>query len=222
MKGSDMVSSTAVHPQDKLDHPRAPEPSGSDLEQRWRAHTYRLLGVLLGAPPKAAELGALQAIQVGEADRNTPMGPVWEGLRMAAAMSDVRRLDDEYHDLFIGIGRGELVPYGSWYLTGLLMDQPLAVLRATLAELGFERQDGVCEPEDHAAALCETMAMIIENSDEIGFERQRTFFDSHMAPWLGRFFADLKGARSARFYRAVGELGDRFMRTEQQYFSMLV
>jgi TorA maturation chaperone TorD len=222
MKENDMVSSTAVHPQDKTDHHRACQVSGSDPEQRWRAHIYRLLGALLGAPPPAPQLSALQALEVGEKDRNTPMGPVWEGLRMAAAMTDVQRVDDEYHDLFIGLGRGEVVPYASWYLTGLLMDQPLAVLRATLAELGFQRQEGVCEPEDHAAALCETMAMIIENSDEIGFERQRTFFDDHMAPWMGRFFADLKGAQSARFYRAVGELGERFVVMEQQYFSMLV
>ncbi len=215
-----MASNSAVDPRDRLDRPGAPAPT--DPEQGWRTDTYRLLGVLLAAPPTAPQLEALQAIQVGDADRNTPMGPVWEGLRMAAAMTDVGRLDDEYHELFIGIGRGELVPYASWYLTGLLMDQPLAVLRATLTQLGFQRRDGVCEPEDHVAALCETMAMIIEEGGQIGFERQRAFFDDHMGPWLGRFFADLKGARSARFYRAVGELGERFIDTEQQYFAMLV
>ena len=82
-------------------------------------------------------------------------------------------MDAEYQDLFIGVGRGEVVPYGSWYMTGFLMDKPLALLRADLAALGFERQENVKEPEDHAAALCETMAMLINEGQDL--DAQRTF-----------------------------------------------
>ena len=53
-------------------------------------------------------------------------------------------------DLFIGVGRGELLPYASYYLTGFLHERPLARLREDLAALGIERAEGVAEPEDHA------------------------------------------------------------------------
>src|SRR5439155_1564893 len=61
-------------------------------------------------------------------------------------------------DLFIGLGRGELLPYGSYYLTGFLHERPLARLRAHLEKLAIERTAGQAEPEDHAAILCEIMA----------------------------------------------------------------
>ncbi|MDX1529573.1 MAG: molecular chaperone TorD family protein, partial [Gammaproteobacteria bacterium] len=130
-------------------------------------------------------------------------------------------LDDEYHDLFIGIGRGEVIPYGSWYLTGFLMDRPLAVLRGDLAELGFERQQDVKEPEDHIAALCEIMAMLITN-EEHDIAVQRRFFQAHIEPWGRTFFQDLQKAKTARFYRAVGQFGEQFVDFEQKYLSLLV
>jgi TorA maturation chaperone TorD len=52
----------------------------------------------------------------------------------------------EYQDLFIGLARGELVPYGSYYLTGFLHEKPLSKLRQDMARLGVEREDGVAEP----------------------------------------------------------------------------
>ena len=147
---------------------------------------------------------------------------MWESLKLSATTTNPSTLEDEYHELFIGLGRGEVVPYASWYLTGFLMEKPLAVLRGHLEELGIERQEGVFEPEDNAAALCECMSMIITNRGEIDFNRQRAFFEDHIEPWLGQFFIDLKEARSASFYRAVGQLGEEFIRLEKRYFSMLV
>ena len=112
-------------------------------------------------------------------------------------------------------------PYCSWYLTGFVMDKPLAVLRADLAALGFERRDDVKEPEDHAAALLETMALLAASAEH-GVDVQRRFFDRHVATWMGTFFADLQSAESARFYRAVGRFGDRFMKFETQYLSIVI
>jgi TorA maturation chaperone TorD len=150
------------------------------------------------------------------------MAAAWRMLAQAGERADRDALDDEYHALFIGIGRGELVPYGSWYLTGFLMEQPLALLRRDLARLGFERQPDVREPEDHAAALCETMALLIGGDEAAGLDQQREFFERHLAPWMGRFFRDMQGAESARFYRAVGYFGEQFMTIEQQYLGMAV
>lgn len=101
------------------------------------------------------------------------------------------------------------------------MERPLAELRTDLARLGFERDETVREPEDHVAALCETMSLLIA-ADDVPFEAQREFHHRHVAPWMGRFFADLAQAQSARFYRAVGLLGEEFMKLERSYFGMAV
>lgn len=181
-----------------------------------RAGTYALLGALLAAPPGEDLLERLRGIGpvTGE---DGEMAACWQLLLQASAQAAVPHLDDEYHELFVGIGRGELVPYASWYLTGFLMERPLAVLRRDLAVYGIEAQDGVTEPEDHAAALCEAMAVVIQDAGEEG---QKAFFDRHLAPWMERFFRDLQEARSAHFYRAVGRLGEQFIRFERQYLDL--
>ena len=192
-------------------------PSGAD-DDVVRANTYGLLGALLASPPRQELFDLLASIEIPSADG---LGSAWETLKRAAQDADVEAVDDEYHDLFLGVGRGELIPYGSWYLTGFVMDKPLAVLRSDLAELGFERRDEVKEPEDHAAALLETMALIAA-APEHGIDVQRRFFDRHVAPWMRTFFADLRSAGSASFYRAVGQFGDQFLAFEMKYLSIVV
>lgn len=185
-------------------------------EDELRARTWKLLGRLLSGIPDEAMLEMLSRIDAS-ADSDTLLGAAWDMLRVAAGRTSPAELDDEYHDLFIGVGRGELMPYGSWYLTGFLMEQPLARLRSELALLGFERQAGVCEPEDHAAALCEVMGLISSGEQAAPVQVQEGFFARHMAPWMGRFFRDLQAAPSARFYRAVGQLGEQFVELEKMY-----
>lgn len=192
----------------------------SGTEEGARANAYALLGNLLARAPDAHVLGLLHQIQV-PANEGRGMAGAWGMLRLAAEQTRADSAADEYFNLFIGIGRGELVPYASWYLTGFLMERPLALLRIDLEALGFERREGVCEPEDHAAALCETMAMII-GGEEIPLEVQRAFFQRHVAPWMSRFFRDLQQAEAARFYSAVGLVGERFIELEGQYLSMPV
>jgi TorA maturation chaperone TorD len=141
-------------------------------------------------------------------------------LAVAESRAEETALREEYDRLFIGLGRGEIVPYGSWYLTGFLMEQPLARLRSDLAELGIERQADVKEPEDHAGALCDAMAIMIAGDDPVPIERQARFFAQHIEPWLERLFHELQRADSARFYRAVGLLGEQFIEVERQAFGM--
>ena len=192
-------------------------PSATD-DDSVRANTYGLLGTLLANPPRREIFDLLAGIAPPSDDG---LGRAWGELGRAAQAADVEGVDDEYHDLFIGVGRGELIPYGSWYQTGFVMDKPLAVLRSDLAALGFERRDDVSEPEDHAAALLETMALVAA-SPEHGIDVQRRFFDRHVATWMPAFFADLQSADSARFYRAVGQFGEKFMKFETQYLSIVV
>ena len=188
-------------------------------ENQVRAHTYALLAALLSAPPDRELIDRVAAIDAGGADPDSLFGEAWRGLREAALAATPEALDDEYHALFIGLGRGELVPYGSWYITGFMMDRPLASLRADLAQLGFERSERVSETEDHACALLEVMAMVTAEARDLS--SQRRFFARHLEPWMGHFFGDLREAKSASFYRAVGDLGRRFMEFERDYLAML-
>lgn len=190
-------------------------------EDRFRAEAYGLLGNLLARAPDQALLDRLSAIEVADSDQDAGMAAAWKTLAMAAGRTTPEAVDDEYHALFIGIGRGELVPYGSWYLTGHLMERPLAQLRQDLKILGFERREEVKEPEDHAGALMETMAMMVLDDRGIGAHEQKQFFDRHLEPWIEKFFADLQDAGSASFYSAVGVLGSQFVEVEKQYLAML-
>jgi TorA maturation chaperone TorD len=140
-------------------------------------------------------------------------------LRTAAGHCPAEAVEREFQDLFIGMGRGEVVPYASWYAENLLLGAPLVRLRSDLAKMRIRRRAKVCEPEDHAAALCETMALMI-GDPQISAAQQAAFFNRHMHPWMIRFFRDLQQARSAHFYRAVGSLGEHFLRVENQYLEL--
>ncbi len=176
-----------------------------------RAALFALLGRLLSEPPDAALLARLRGLGGGE----TPLGRALAGLAAAADAAEPAALEREYFKLFIGVGRGELMPYASWYLTGFLHDRPLADLRATLRRLGVERAPGVSEPEDHIAFGCDTLAGLIESRFPGGGpDASGLFFAMHLRPWAARFFGDLEKAEAARFYRAVGTLGRVAMEIE--------
>jgi TorA maturation chaperone TorD len=187
-------------------------------EELFRAQLYSLLSRLLAAAPDAALLAALGRIS-GDASE---LGKAFAALARGAAAVSAADAAAEYQDLFIGIGRGELVPYGSYYLTGFLHEKPLAELRDALAGLGVVRVPEVKEPEDHIAALCEVMAGLIEGAfgDPAPLTVQRRLFERHIAPWAARFFADLEAARTADFYRAVGRIGRLFVGIETTAFAM--
>jgi len=181
-----------------------------------RSQEYALLATLLARPPDEALLKRLAMIE-GDA---TPLGLAHKALAGAAAARDAVAVAREYFNLFIGVGRGELLPYGSYYLTGFLHERPLARLRADLAGLGIERVETRCEPEDHAAILCEIMAGLVAGKCAVSVERQRDFFDRHLAPWMVPFFADLEAAKGADFYRAVGAIGRLFIEIETHAFAL--
>jgi TorA maturation chaperone TorD len=175
-----------------------------DGVDRERAALFALLGRLLSGPPDGPLLTRLRALA---GDDGTRLGRALAGLAAAAEATDPAAAEREHFNLFIGVGRGELMPYASWYLTGFLHDRPLADLRGALRRLGVERAPGVPEPEDHIAFLCETLAGLIEGRFAGGPGEAANFFGRHLRPWAARFFGDLERAEGARFYRAVGALG---------------
>ena len=181
-----------------------------------RAREYALLSVLLRRAPNSDLLGRLAELR-GDP---SPLGVAHAALGEAATAANVERVEREFFDLFIGIGRGELLPYSSYYLTGFLNERPLARLRDDLARLGIERAEGEVEPEDHAAVLCEIMAGLADGRFGGPAGADRELFEKHLAPWIGGFFADLEHAKTAEFYRGIGTVGRLFIEIESEAFTL--
>jgi TorA maturation chaperone TorD len=189
-----------------------------EQEQRYLASAWALLAALLRAAPDQALLDHVGKLSPGGDDDSDDLSEAMSNLASSARSQDPVRLEEEFNLLFIGIGKGETVPYGSWYLTGFLMEQPLSDLRDDLRALGFERNQDTHEPEDHVAAILEVFSVMI--GDGFSLPRQQDFFETHMQPWLERFFTDLGNARSADFYRAVAQFGAAILNLESAYISM--
>lgn len=193
--------------------------SYDEQEQQYRAATYSLLAALLHDVPTQQTLDQIAEFAKVAIDEDELLLAM-SSLGLAVQSIDSTKINDEYHELFIGLGRGELVPYGSWYLTGYMMEQPLSILRDDLKQLGFERDESVKEPEDHIAALCEVMSMMISESHD--WNSQSQFFNKHIGPWCETFFSDLENAESASFYQSVGRFGAAFLNMDKQYLQMAV
>ena len=181
-----------------------------------RAQEYSLLAALLTRAPDAALLSKLSQVRAGA----SPLGLAHAALAEASENGTAEKIEREFFDLFIGLGRGELMPYGSYYLTGFLHERPLARLREDLGRIGIARADGVVEPEDHAGILCEIMSSLASRRLPAPPDSDRLIFEKHMAPWIGRFFTDLQNAEAANFYRQVGTLGRVLTEIEMEAFAL--
>jgi len=192
--------------------------SAVSAEDRLRADLYNYLGVILAAPPDQMLLDQTAGL---EGDSST-MGQAIDTLAAIARRSKPRGVAEEFHNLFIGVGRGELVPYASFYLTGFLNEKPLAALRRDLYASGLGRSEGVFEPEDNIAALMESMGALIAGrfGPPATLDQQKVFFNRHIAPWAPHFYKDLETAKASVLYAAVGTVGRLFMEIETEGFRM--
>lgn len=187
-------------------------------EDSLRANTYSLLAALLRGEPDRELLDEIAGLTGDDSE----LGRAIAALAETAARHDPDSVADEFQVLFIGVGDSELKPYASYYRTGFMYEKPLANLRVALADLGIAQADGVAEPEDHIAALCETMHALITGAFDMPepIDRQKEFFEAHVRPWAGLFFVDLENAGHADFYRPVGTIGRLFMTIETRSFEM--
>jgi TorA maturation chaperone TorD len=185
-------------------------------EDQVRASLYALLGNLLLQIPDQTTLDQLAALEGETGD----FGSAINTLSQIAKSMTPASVEREYNVLFIGVGRGEVLPYASYYLTGFLHEKPLADLRGKMRELGIRRKQGISEPEDHLGALCEMMAGMITGAfgQPMSLHTQKEFFNAHIAPWAAHCFSDLEKAESAVLYAPVGSLGRLLMGIEQESF----
>jgi TorA maturation chaperone TorD len=187
-------------------------------EDRLRADLYDFLGALLARPPDQALINRTAALSGDDSD----LGRAISGLARVAGVSKEKAVESEFTTLFIGLGRGELLPYASYYLTGFLNEKPLAQLRRDMAARGITRAPNVFEPEDNIASLMEMMAgqIVGRFGTPAGLDAQKAFWSRHVGPWAGHFFTDLEGAKNSVFYASVGAVGRVFMEIEREAFRM--
>ena len=187
-------------------------------EDRLRADMPNFWGLLLSGPPSKDTLKKTEALTgddsaIGEAIN--AMARVTKSMRPSA-------VESESTALFIGLGRGELLPYISFYLTGFLNEKPLAQLRKDMVGLRISRAPNVFEPEDNIASLLEMMGGMITGrfGQVASMQAQTTFFNKHIGSWADHFFSDLEAAKSSVFYAPVGTAGKAFMEIEREAFRM--
>ena len=182
-----------------------------------RADIYQLLAALLRSQPSAELLQFLANLELDVND-GSEMTKAWSAIKLASNQFTSAQLEEEYFNIFYGVGSGEIMPYASWFMTGSLMDKPLAMLRQDLMQLGFEREENVKEPEDHVAALCEVMGSLILEAP--GY-RQLGFYQRHISSWIARFCTTLADTPSAAFYATVAQLAKAFFEAEANEFEQL-
>ena len=180
-----------------LRHPLLPEDQA-------RADFYALLGRLYASGPDAALLAAI--------DVAPPL-----------TAADPEAAAREYDDLFVGVGKSEVNLHASHWLSGFMMEKPLADVRATLATLGLGRRDGVTQVEDHLAALCETMRILIAGHDDrrpSSVAQQRAFFARHIEPWVFQCCTAIRNCPVANYYREVAQFTYCYLALERDSLAM--
>jgi len=195
----------------------APAPDVPE-EDRLRADLYNFLGLILSGPPDADLLARTAALTGDDSD----LGKAVAALARVARVSKPRAVESEFNALFIGLGRGELLPYASYYLTGFLNEKPLAALRGDMARHQISRAENVYEPEDNIASLMEMMGGLILGrfGTPASVGDQKTFFNKHIGIWASHFYSDLEAAKNSVLYASVGAVGTAFMEIEREAFRM--
>lgn len=187
-------------------------------EDRLRADLYNFLGLMLSGPPDQLLLDQCTGLSGDDSE----LGKAISGLARVAKASKPKKVESEFNALFVGLGRGELLPYASYYLTGFLNEKPLATLRTDMAARAMTRAPNVYEPEDNIASLMEMMAGMIVGrfGRPATLDDQKMFFNKHIAPWAGHFYADLEAAKNSILYASLGAVGREFMNIEREAFRM--
>jgi TorA maturation chaperone TorD len=188
-------------------------------EETARADLYGLLATLFYAPPSQTLIDTIGSAQ---SEGEGVLELAWAELVRVCKNAQAEAVREEYEQLFISTGKPEVMLYGSYYLSGFLMEKPLAALRSDLAALGLERVLAVTESEDHLATLCEVMRYLIASDDPLqaNIAAQQTFFAAHMQGWVLDACAAINASKHAKLYAAVATLAQTFFEVEMQAFSM--
>lgn len=194
-----------------------------DSDELARAELYGLLARLWIAPP---DVDLLTKFRVAVTQAPQPGGYLeapWQAVVAAMRATTPEAAASEYDALFGGVGKPEVLLYGSYYLAGFLHERPLALLRSDLAALGLTRDETRGETEDHVACVFEVMRYLIAGDDVAvsNLEQQRRFFRAHVQPWVDKLADAVDAQPRALLWRDVAALTRAFAQVETQGFDML-
>lgn len=183
----------------------------TDDEEYARSELYGVLSMLFYGPPSQAVLDLIEGAAI-EGDGVLADG--WRGLQAASSQTNAERAREEYESLFIGVGKPEVMLYGSYYLSGFLMEKPLAALRKTWHGSAWNAPS-TCPKAKTISPPCATpcdccMAAL----------QHRRNFSAHIQPWARQLFDAIDAHPGATYYRAVAGLARSFVEVETQAFDM--
>ena len=193
------------------------------VEDSVRADLYALVARLFAAPPDGTFLATLAAAPELPDDPGAPLAAPYNALLRASRAMDAAAAEQEYTDLFIGVGKSDVNLHASHWLSGFMIDKPLAELRAVLAGLGLERREAATMLEDHLAAVAETMRLLVAGGDgrpPSPLDVQRAFFDAWIASWAFGCCGAISGSPLANYYRPAAEFTKAFLAIERDSFAM--
>jgi len=199
----------------RIQHAASPEDAA-------RGDFHALLARLLARAPDAGLLASLAGAASLPEGSNPQFAQAWRDLIAAAGSIDAAAADDEYNALFTGLGKAAVSIYAGAYAGASAVEHPRVRIQRDLAAFGLAHRVST-EPEDHFAALFEAMRVLAAGGAGRGpasLPEQRRFFEEHLKPAAGGFFAALAAAPQAHFYRRVAALGDAFVALESQSFQL--
>ena len=187
-------------------------------EDAARARFYAVLARLYAGGPDAPLLAALAGSEPWPEEGANPLALAWNKLILASTAMDADAAEQEYTDLFIGVGRSEVDLHASHWVTEATSEKPLVAVRSHLARLGLARLAGSTLYEDHLSVLCETMRMLVAGDAErrpAPIASQRAFFERHIEPWVFDCCNAIRECPLANYYRRVGEFTSLYMAVER-------
>ena len=128
------------------------------------------------------------------------------------SVDEVSVLAPEYTRLFVNApGRIPAPPYASYYLTGLLAQEPAK------EALSFYEQEGLSpkgpEPADHLSYELAFMAHLLARGKRNLLEE---FLHQHFWRWFPLFKAALFAAKPHPFYQSLAEITEEVLRTLEE------
>ena len=195
-------------------------------EDQARADLYALLSRLYSAAPDAALLAAIASaddLVISEQQAESSLAREWAALTAASAVMDSRAAADEYQELFAGVGQSEVSLHGSAYVKASSGKALLVDIREALGRLGLARHPGASIFEDHLAAVCETMRLLITGSSQpqpFDVGRQREFFENNVGPWVFACCSAIIAKPVANYYQRVAQFTESFMAVERDAFAI--
>lgn len=203
------------------DLPGAAAASPLDPEDAARANLYALVSRLFYAPADPNFLAEIARAEPGAAEdeESGMLRAAWQALQETCRGAFPALVRQEYENLFVGVGKAEVTPYLSAYAEPSSPDRYLVRLREQLAAWHLARRESVFEVEDHVSGVSDVMRWLIESRRPL--PEQRVFFESYVYPGALPFYAAVRKAASAAFYRPVATFAAAFFDVEKAAFDMV-